>query len=205
MSFVLTDKAKYRLTGGVVFISLVVFTLPGLMKKSNQRFEENLSLSLKVPPKPKAPVMNIPSAQQVFSSVQLSKVATPKPKVAEREVKVELAKAESLVISSHLPSISMNESQPLIKQAQSDEKSKSISNHNYAVQLASFSHEANANFLVSRLKKLGYDAQWTEINSKVGTLYKVEVGPLKNKDKAVEVQKQLSHNMQLEGLIIKKG
>lgn len=106
MSFEIPEQAKYRITGGVVVLSILAFVLPGLMAKSNQRFEENLSLHLKVPPKPKAPVMHIPTAQQVFDQVKPGKIS--EPKVAERRVEVNLSQAKPLEKSSYVPALSMD-------------------------------------------------------------------------------------------------
>ena len=194
MSLVLTDKAKYRLTGGVVFITSVLVILPSLMKKSNQRFEENLSLSLKAPPKPNAPQMHIPSAKQVFSKVKT--IQTQTPKITERPVKVELAKAEMLALPSKLPTIPMHLAESNIDVKSADR---------YAIQLAVFTHQENADFLMKRLKKMGYAADLNLIKSKNGSIYKVVVGPLNNKDNAIQLQKQLAQNTQLEGLIIRQG
>jgi len=198
MSLVLTDKAKYRLTGGVVFITSVLVILPSLMKKSNHRFEENLSLSLKAPPKPNAPQMHIPSAKQVFSKVKT--IQTQTPKIAERPVKVELAKAEMLTLPSKLPTIPMQ-----LAEATIDVKEVIKSNERYTIQLGVFIHQENADFLMKRLKKMGYVADLNLIKSKNGSIYKVVVGPLKNKDNAIQIQKQLAQNTQLEGLIIRQG
>lgn len=106
MSFEIPEQAKYRITGGVVVLSVLAFVLPGLMAKSNQRFEENLSLHLKVPPKPKAPVMHIPTAQQVFQQVKPVKIK--EPKVVERQVEVNLSQAKPLEKSSYVPTLSMD-------------------------------------------------------------------------------------------------
>jgi len=194
MSFEITDQVKYRLTGGIILIALVSLCMPIMMKKSNQRFEENLSLNLKAPPKPKQPVLNIPTAQQVFNKV---KNPTPKvaPSVAERPIEVKIAKAESL--ESFIPSISMDMVEKITTEP--------VNSNRYGVQIASFSRAENAVFLVKRLKTLGYAATSTMIKNNDSKLYKVVVGNLKNKDAALNLQKKLANNTQLEGIVIKQG
>lgn len=195
MSFEITEQVKYRLTGGVILITAVFLFMPMMMKKSNQRFEENLSLSLKVPPKPQTPELTIPTAQQVFNKVKPNQ-PTAVPQVAQRPVKIEISKAERL--ESEIPTVPLEMAKPIINLA-------SEKTGNYGVQLASFSHVENADFLVKRLRKLGYDAQASSIDLKNGKIYKVVVGQLKNKDQAIKLQKQLAENTQLQGMIIVQG
>ena len=191
MSLELSEQAKYRLTGGLVFMLLIVIGLPSLMKKSNQRFEENLSLHLKVPPKPKAPRLQIPTAAQVFNRVKDVEAAAPQ--IVERDINVKLAKAEPLapVVASVAETI---------QQVQSDDVKVP-----YALQLASFTKPSNAGFLVKRLQKMGYSASFEEVDGKNGTFYKVLVNQLNGRDEALAIQKKLASNMQLHGLLIKQG
>ena len=210
MSFEIPEQAKFRLTGGVILIIIAAFVIPGLMKKSNQRFEENLALHLRVPPKPEVPALNIPSEKQVFKQIKpIKNVATPK--IAHREVKVELSKAHHLAYGSYLPSIPQTHEQPQVEKpvvvATKEPVVTTPVNEKlgYGVQLASFSHPENAKFLIQRLKKLGYDAKSYKLDTKKGFLYQVVVGDLSDKDKAIALQKQLAQNFQLQGMVISKG
>jgi cell division septation protein DedD len=214
MSFEIPEQAKYRLTGGIILISIAAFVLPGLMKKSNERFEESLGIHLNVPTKPNAPVMHIPTAQQVFETVKPVQ-KTQAPKVVARDVKVELSKAHHLTQASFIPKISLKDeilkSKPTIAKADANSSSTELpkdtntKNIGYGVQLASFSHSENASFLVKRLSKLGYEAEVAKLTTKKGFLYQVTVGNLANKQKAIALQKQLAQNLQIEGMIISKG
>jgi len=202
MSLELSEQAKYRLTGGLVFMLLIVIGLPSLMKKSNQRFEENLSLHLKVPPKPKAPRLQIPTAAQVFNRAKDVEPATPQ--IVERDINVKLAKAEPLapVVVKPLvkqPPVVASVSKTMQQAQQSLEKVP------YALQLASFTKPSNAGFLVKRLQKMGYSASFEEVDGKNGTFYKVLVSQLNGRDEALAIQKKLASNMQLHGLLIKQG
>jgi DedD protein len=206
MSFEITEQVKYRLTGGVILITLAMIFMPMLMKKSNQRFEENLSLSLRVPPKPQAPVLKIPSPEQVFNKVK-APVQHELPHVAQRDVKIQIAKAKPLV--SSIPTLPLDKAEAIVatppKVAVVKAKPSQPSNGLYGVQLASFSRPENADFLVKRLQKLGYDAQSSTLENKNGKIYKVVVGQLKDKNKAIELQKKLAENVQLNGMVVKQG
>lgn len=209
MSFEIPEQAKYRLTGGILLILIAVVVMPGLMKKSNQRFEENLSLNLKVPPKPHMPMMNIPTAHQVFNHVQTAKVV--EPKIVKREVSLNVTKAEDLHVLPTNIMVPKTESvkiinEKIVKQmAEPKSLPTKTSSKSYGVQLASFSHPENANFLIRRLKKLGYDAQSFEIAGKNGKIYQVVVGKLTDKEQAQALQAQLAQNLQLQGMIVSKG
>ena len=206
MSFELTEQVKYRLTGGVILIGLVCFLMPIMMKKSNQRFEENLSLHLKVPPRPKSPELTIPTAQQVFNKV---KPVAPKdlPHIAQRPIKVEITKAERL--ESVIPTVPMELAKNTVQKkpeiAKKETELMTNKRLRYGVQLASFSHAENADFLVKRLRKLGYEAQSSISENQNRKIYKVVVGQLKDKNAAIELQKQLAENVQLKGMVIKQG
>jgi DedD protein len=214
MSFEIPEHAKYRLTGGVILIIIAAFVLPGLMKKSNERFEENMAVHLNVPAKPSAPVMNIPTAQQVFKTVKpANKVETPK--VVQRDVNIKLSKAHHLTHASFIPQISTQDEvsiAPKVEIAKLDDKPLApvinkpiLKEVGYGVQLGSFSHPENADFLVKRLSKLGYEAQVAKLITKNGQIYQVVVGKLSNKQKAIALQKQLAQNLQIEGMVISKG
>ena len=201
MSFEIPEQAKYRLTGGIVLIAVAIFVVPGLMKKSNQRFEENMSLHVQVPPKPNAPRLNIPTAQQVFK--KLKHVEVQAPQVAQRDVSLNLSKAQHLTYASYIPHIPA-EQKRVVKKEVSVVKADLESKH-YGVQLASFAHPENADFLIKRLKKQGYVAQYFELPGKNGILYQVIVGKLSDKQQAIALQKQLSQNLQLQGMVVLKG
>jgi len=201
MSFEIPEQAKYRLTGGIVLIVVAIFVVPGLMKKSNQRFEENMSLHVQVPPKPNAPRLNIPTAQQVFK--KLKPVEVQAPQVAQRDVSLNLSKAQHLSYASYIPHIPA-EQKRVVKNEVSVVKADLESKH-YGVQLASFAHPENADFLIKRLKKQGYVAQYFELPGKNGTLYQVIVGKLSDKQQAIALQKKLSQNLQLQGMVVLKG
>ena len=200
MSFEIPEQAKYRLTGGFILIILAFFILPGLMKKSNQRFEESMSQHLKVPPKPPAPHFNIPTQNQVFHAVA-PKTKPQEPKVAEREVDLHLSKAAPL----ELGIVTVEKSPPPVKVLPVKKTmAQALPKQAYALQLASFAHQENADFLIKRLKKMGHQGKILKLSTEKGVWYQVLVAKIENKDKALALQKQLAENLKLEGMIINK-
>jgi DedD protein len=215
MNFMLNDRVKHRLTGLVVVLSFAVIFLPVMMKQSNRHFEENINVSLKLPVKPKQPLVEIPSQQAMFQSVKSAHVILP-PKPVDEPKPSFIAKAEPLRIRSsrvlaqlEAPVKRANKVTPALKKIASlPVKKTSTANTNrdaYAVQLASFSQKRNAEYLVNRLRHQGYSATYNTLNTTQGNVFKVIVGALKEKKDAINLQQKLAVNTQLKGFVIKTG
>ena len=206
MKFVMDERIKHRLTGLVVIISIGVIFLPAMMKQSNKRFEENMNISLKLPSKPVPPKVAVPTKRVMFKSVAVAHVEIPK--VAERAPVSVIARAEPL---SKKPQASLAKVdapiKPLSRVSQkkqaSPPKTVAKAQGTYAVQLASFTKEVNAQLLVARLRSQGYVASYQKSSNKPGALYKVLVGKLNEKTQALTLQKKLASNVNLNGFVVK--
>lgn len=75
----------------------------------------------------------------------------------------------------------------------------------YAVQLASFTQQTNAQALVTRLRAKGFKANFTKVAGKQGTLYKVFAGYSPSKPDVVRVKTKIASAMQLNGFIVHTG
>lgn len=207
MKFTMDERIKHRLTGLVVILSIAVVFLPAMMKKSNQHFENSLNASLKIPPKPALPKVVIPKQTAMIKSVKVAHVDVPQ--VAERPLVSVIAKAEPLN-PAVLPAIEAEK--PLksviataIVPKKSVPKTVAMQKKGYGLQLASFSKESNAEYLVARLRKQGYEANYTLFNGKNGQYYQVVANPGSKKEEAIQLQKKIAANMQLNGFIIQTG
>lgn len=217
MKFIMNERVKHRLTGVVVVLSIAVIFLPAMMKKSNQHFEENVSISLKLPIKPTPPQVAMPSKSVVFESVKVAHVDLST--VAKEPQQLDIAKAEPISI----PTSTLATREPALKSvittaaipkkvtavmpvlAPKKEVAAIPAKGKYGVQLASFSQQSNAESLVNRLRKQGYVATYNKQASKQGHVYKVVVGQVDQKLEAASLQKKLANNMQLNGFIIQTG
>jgi DedD protein len=92
MKLVIDEKLKHRLIGLAVIISLVAIFAPAIMKKSSQRLENNLSVTIKLPTKPLAPNVVLTDEKELFKTIKIAKVNIPA--VTEKDQLPELAKAE---------------------------------------------------------------------------------------------------------------
>ncbi len=73
----------------------------------------------------------------------------------------------------------------------------------WAVQLGSFSSEANAESLATRLRKNGFNAFVEKIYVGGGTVFRVRVGPELDRDKAKQVLARLKDQTSLEGILVR--
>ncbi len=217
MKFMMSERIKHRLTGIVVLVSIGVIFLPAMMKKSNQHFEESLNLSLKLPAKPVAPKVDIPQQTAMLKSVKIAHVELPH--VNHQPEPAVIAKAQSL--SQSPASVLVKVEMPLksvlasavvpSKAAVAPAKAVAvkepavINKEGYGIQLASFSQESNARFLVARLRKQGYEASYTVYKSKKGQFYKVVAGMGSKKIEAQNLKKQIATNLQLNGYLVHTG
>ena len=218
MKLVMEERTKHRLIGLIVIVAIAVVFIPALTRQSTQRFEENVSLSVRLPQKPQLPKVMIAEEKTVFQSV---KVATPAalpvteaPRVSTL-VKAEPLSGKPVALARKEPASDTMESviAPVLKVAVVRPSRPKVpvkpvlvfKKGAYAVQLASFTQQSNAQSLVKRLRNKGYKASYNQSSGKSGPLYKVIVGELHQKDDAQVLQKRLAEMTQLNGFIIKTG
>jgi len=211
MKFMMDERVKHRLTGVVVILSIAVVFLPAMMKKSNLHFEENIGISMKLPSKPMPPNVSIPKQNVMLKTLKVAHVDIQN--VPEGPYKSVIAKAEPLstppapvLVKAVLP-VKPVKPAPTLAANIVSKTNKSLNNlkEGYGVQLASFGQQRNADYLVARLRKQGFDASYNKINGKKGMFYQVVVGLVNQKNDAVDLQKKIANNMQINGFIIKTG
>lgn len=220
MKFVMDERVKHRLTGLVVIISIAAIFIPAVMKRSNQHLEENVSFSVRLPPKPILPDVAVAGEKEVFKSVKVAQVTVPT--IIESPRVIPIAKAEpisvkpaesAVVTASKAPIVSKVVSvivPPAVKAVVAPKKLAKaavvgLKKEMYAVQLASFTQRSNAESLVTRLRSKGFKATYNKSRGKQGEYYKVIVGQLNQMHEAKTLQKQLLTSTQLNGFIVKTG
>lgn len=95
MKLVLDDKAKHRLVGIAVLLSIIVVFAPAVLKKSQQRFEETVSVSVRLPPKPVLPKVAVTQPKALFQATKVASVNIPKVDKTAAAIQV-LAQAKRL-------------------------------------------------------------------------------------------------------------
>lgn len=218
MQWIIEEKVKHRIIGVAVLLSIVIVLLPAMVKKSNQRLDQNMNLSLHLPPKPTFPIVSAVKPKVLFEAVKVATVVIPE--VHETAPSKTLAHAESLsgntmatrtqiqkvpVLASRarvsapqkpVRVVAMAKPRPIIKKAVQPIQKKT---NQFFVQVASFTQQKNALTLVQRLRLKGFKASF----DKQGGQYRVLVGQLNEREQALNLKKQLMNTAQLSGFIVK--
>jgi DedD protein len=91
MKLVIDEKLKHRLIGVAVVLSLGAIFLPAVMKKSSQRLENNFSVNVQLPPKPKTPNVVMTDEKELFKTIKVANIKMP-PVVEQK--KADIAKED---------------------------------------------------------------------------------------------------------------
>lgn len=198
MKFTIDERLKHRLTGLVVIVSIAIIFVPAMIKRSNQRLEESINVSIQLPPKPVAPVVNISKQKTVFDAVRVARIDIPAVVEPVSRRPSEIAKiVEPLPKKVIKPSVISR-----TELSKNLAKTIAVKEGLYAVQLASFGSQANAQALVAKLRTRGYQASYKKITTRQGAFYKVVVGQLAKRNDAELLQKKIAQNMQLKGFVV---
>lgn len=100
MKLVLDEKIKHRLIGLAVILSIAAIFAPAVVKKSNQRLQNNMNISMQLPPKPGAPQVNVPDENAMFNKVQPATAEVPK--MPDEHIVMKVAKAEQLSLTEEV-------------------------------------------------------------------------------------------------------
>ncbi|MCH9689830.1 MAG: SPOR domain-containing protein [Gammaproteobacteria bacterium] len=190
MNLAVNERTKHRITGLVVIMAFAIIFVPAMLKKSNQRLEENIHVSVQLPPKPTTPKVALATEKTVFETVKVARVTLPtpiKPTLASQIARIENLKPK---VPSNPPVVKISQNKTILK--------------GYAVQLAVFSVQHNAEKLVKSLNTQGYKARYHTLMSSEGTpSYRVTVGQLNDRADASQLKNKLFESTQLQGVIIK--
>ncbi|QDP72786.1 SPOR domain-containing protein [Legionella israelensis] len=231
MKIEMDEKIKHRLIGLAVIISIAAIFAPAIIKKSSQRPDRNVTMNVKLPPKPLYPNVVIKSEKELFQKTKVAHVElAPVPEesqlpqltkadVIEKNVSierastpVELAKKTSAIQNASIPvSKKVVESPDLKNKALAQKNNvsspkKREAKGEYTVQLASFSKLSNAEHLLKHLESKGYLAKILRVKRKTGGFYfKVHVVGAGDKHEAEKLKQKLASTFQLNGFVIHTG
>ncbi len=201
MNISIDERTKHRLTGLVVIVAVAIIFVPAMLKKSNQHLEKNMHVAVKLPPKPTLPNVTIAKEEEIFETVKVAKLELPKP--IEPAQPSQLARIENLTPKK--PQVI--EAKPVKTKIQAMQKASpaSVAAEAYAVQLAVFSVQKNAEKLVAKLRNQGYKARYQTLTSNTGMpTYRVTVGHLEDRKDAHALKDKLSETTNIKGFIIKR-
>lgn len=193
---ILDERIKHRAVGLIVVLSLMIIFLPAMMRQSNQRLDEFVSFRL--PKKPVLPQVATLEKAPMFKTVKIATIHIP----VVTKVHTTIAHAKALSVPVEDENKIQTAKIEIHKQQVAESKAMRT-NEVFTIQLATFSQEVNAKALVKTLRAKGFEASSQMITNQQGSFYQVIVGQLKHRDQAIDLQKKLVNNTQLNGLIIK--
>lgn len=94
MKLVIDERVKHRLIGLAVILSIGAIFAPAMMKKSSQRLDGNVNVSVELPAKPTQPDIAMTEKKDLFESAKVAHVELPD--LSEEQPIPTLAKAEPL-------------------------------------------------------------------------------------------------------------
>ncbi|MBA3536134.1 MAG: SPOR domain-containing protein [Tatlockia sp.] len=271
MKLVMDERVKHRLIGLAVILSIGAIFAPAIMKKSSQRIDGNVNVSVKLPAKPAQPHLDMAEKKAMFETVKVAHVDLPN--VNSKQLPLpSLAKAEQLSKSMERNELAgetlaladeelIPKTSALATEAQSSKENTPAFNNShvavvhkvakglkfsspaakvktkdiaknikatkplaktinkplakntlgtsfkkaYAIQLATFSQQHNADILITRLKAKGYPATFTKVKTNDGFVFKVMVGQVNKNEQAQVLQAKLANAVQIKGFIVTTG
>lgn len=109
MKLVIDERVKHRLIGLLVILSLGAIFTPAIIKKSNQRFDNSLNVSVELPDKPLLPKVASKEKKIMFEEVKLTKLELPAEVQPQDELNIAKAKSLSkpveVALESEIPTL----------------------------------------------------------------------------------------------------
>lgn len=193
------NRTRYRLIGSMVFIVIVIVTIPLLLIHHSPLAEKDVPLvttstvSITIPAADKhSPQTPLPANFAVTTLQPHSENNNPKttsPSPAEKPT------ATPIKIN-HPPTTPRNRTGQ-IKKSLVENKGTQI----WTIQLGSFDQKNNAEMLVKKLRDAGFTAYIHEPGTQ-GYITRVFVGPESDKMKAEAMVKQLEQKFRLKGVLV---
>jgi DedD protein len=72
----------------------------------------------------------------------------------------------------------------------------------WVVQVGSFATRLNANKLRDQLKRRRYQVYVDTLDSDTGSMFRVRVGPVEDREKAIGLQQELANKASLKGILV---
>lgn len=206
-------KTRYRLIGIVVVLALLFIFVPWIWQRSV--LPRRVTVSMNVPSAPTPPTVTIKAptppavADETINSFTIQAAAPPSsslpasaPTTASVDKSTQLIKkpaVKAAVVVQKMPSTAQDAAEQ--KMAADVGAGTSQLPAAWVVQLGTFGDEANAQALITRLRRDGFDAYEREISQGAAKLTQIFVGPKINKADIQKMLSDLKKRYRLEGVV----
>lgn len=174
------EPLKKRLVGAIVLVALAVIFLPMLLEGDKRSGIPMFGSNVPEAPDSRVGVVDIP--------LQVPPPPVPAPVVVERELPPEPAPAPAPEPAPQPKPAAPVQPVKLAEVA----PSKPAVTESWAVQVGSFSEQANASRLRDSLRGKGYPAYVEQVKLASGVSYRVRVGPVLSRADAEAIQAKLT-------------
>lgn len=210
----MNSALQNRLVGTIIVVALVVILLPELLDgektQNNQEFVE-------IPPAPAAIEIKSP---EPFPQQKLDDNAYRPAEIIDELALDELGENNEGQESGVLGQVEGEQeataqsdpesspqlaapapASPVLPRSQAPEVEIEVKDSGYVIQLGSFRNEKNVNELIATLRQAGYRAYSQPVQTRVGLLNKVFVGPELEREKLEQALSHLQELTKLKGKI----
>jgi DedD protein len=185
-------KAKQRLVGAIVIVSLAVIFIPMLLNT-----EDNVN--------PLLIGSNIPDKPQ--QNVEVIPLETPPPRPGQKPITVIPVDEQSAPVEADKPEPETTTEKSETRPQSTETTPGAVPEQplsGWVVQLGSFSKKQNALELRDKARSHGFAAFVEAYSSKNGQRYRVRVGPEISVEKANELKQQIKRKMGTDGLVLQR-
>jgi len=208
----MNQQTKHRIIGGVVLAGVVAIFLPVLFHHSEP--SSKVQLSENIPAQPVSPKVSLQLPKQATQEQKEQPAAMLTSAEQKPEIKtVKRAKVETLPTSTDVIKAKPAASKSAAATKTAVVKAKTTANKVnvttkpvtltlWAVQLASLSNDQNANRLIKKLQKQGYNAYSRKtVTASGNVITRVLIGPENKKSTIERIQKEVQAKFKIKGLI----
>ena len=208
---------KQRLIGAFVLIALAVIFVPMFLDGSGHK--EQVAMDLNIPPEPEfkfeEPLPSLPDITsergETLSRQQTTPLLQPTPQNAGAGKSTQSSDTATgevrnkATIPQPPPTMAIRSEPARDVEPKSGPRSVSKSTTQvWVVQVGSFKKKDNARALRDRLLAAGYAAFQEKGGDARAPIYRVKVGPEKNRERAEAIRKKLRSEFKLKAIVIKQ-
>lgn len=189
----MTSAFKQRMVGAIFILSLGVILIPVILDTPHEEVQEYYSSTPETPPLPK--INEVAKINYVFNDIEDASVKQAEPETQK-------IKPEEVATSASVPSTekeAVTAPAPVLAKAPNPVKPRVLGD--WTIQLGAFSNTENANELLARLSKEGFDSYLKQTPGR--HLVRVFVAQGIDKDKAQALLTQLDSQFGIKGILVR--
>ncbi len=189
----MTERRRYRLTGGIFLVALAFVLLPMLF--DGRGLEQPVL----------GPVPDVSFSTDIEQAAPERHPAfrrSDEPLVDPEVIESTDQLRDRVDADARQADSDTRTADPILREAPAGDAPRSVNVPAWGVQLASFSERQNAEALRDRLRTDGYQAVLSEAGQGSGRSTRVAIGPIMDRDDAIRLQQELADRYQLAPIVV---